>query len=188
MTTAAPVLATRIFPRAATWLGVPVFAGLLGLAAQASFRIPPIEVPFTLQTLVVLLAGSVLGSAAGTASTGLYLLAGLVLPVYAEQSQGWEVLTGNTGGYLVGFVAAAWVVGKMAERRQDRKVMTAFSAFLIGSLVIYAFGAVGLMVNSGLGLGEALAAGVVPFVFWDILKALAAGFALPVSWRLTGDH
>lgn len=190
MTTAAPVLATRIFPRsrAATWLGVPVFAGLLSLAAQASFRIPPIEVPFTLQTLVVLLAGGVLGSLAGTASMALYLVAGLVLPVYAEQSQGWEVLTGNTGGYLVGFVVAAWVVGKMAERRQDRKVMTAFSAFLIGSLVIYACGVVGLMANVGLSFGEAVAGGVVPFVFWDILKALAAGFALPTAWRLTGDH
>ncbi|MDP3984898.1 MAG: biotin transporter BioY [Acidimicrobiia bacterium] len=190
MTIAAPVLAARILPRSrlATLTAVVAFAGLTALAAQISFRIPPIEVPFTMQTLVVLLAGGVLGARTGAASMILYLLAGLVLPVYAEQSKGVDVLKGTTGGYIIGFVVAAFVVGKMAERRHDREVLSAFAAFLIGSLVIYGFGVLGLMANAGLSLGEAVAGGVVPFVFWDILKALGAGLVLPVAWRLTGDH
>jgi biotin transport system substrate-specific component len=189
VTTAAPVLASRILPksRAVTAVLVVLFAGLMAVAAQASFRIPPIEVPFTLQTLVVLLAGGALGSRAGAASMGLYLVAGLVFPVYAEQSKGLQVLTGATGGYLVGFVVAAFVVGKLAEHRHDRRVLSGFGAFLVGSLVIYGFGVIGLMANAGLSLGAAVAGGVVPFVFWDTLKALAAGLAMPLAWRLTGE-
>lgn len=190
MTIAAPVLAARILPRSriATSTAVVTVTGLMALSAQASFRIPPIEVPFTLQTLVVLLAGGVLGARASAVSMAVYLLAGLVLPVYAEQSHGIDVILGSTGGYLIGFVVAAWVVGRMAERRHDRQVMTAFSSFLIGSLIIYALGVIGLMLNAGLSFGEAVAGGVVPFVFWDILKALAAGLVLPGAWRLVGDQ
>lgn len=190
MTIAAPVLAARILPRsrAATAIAVIGFAGLTALAAQFSFRIPPIEVPFTLQTMAVLLAGGVLGSKAGAASQALYLLAGSVgLPVFAEQSSGYRILTEATGGYLVGFVVAAFIVGKMAERRHDRMILTGFAAFLIGSLVIYGFGVVGLMVNVGLSFGAAVAGGVVPFVFWDVLKALAAGVGMPAAWRVTGE-
>jgi biotin transport system substrate-specific component len=193
LTIAAPVLATRILPRSqvAAWVAVVGFAALTALVAQVSFRVPPIEVPFTGSTLGVLLAGGVLGSRKGAASMLLYVLAGMVgLPVYAERSSGLDVVIGPTaatGGYLVGFIVAAWVVGKLAERRQDRRVLTAFSSFLIGSLVIYAFGVVGLMVNLGLDFGSAVAGGVVPFVFWDVLKALGAGVTTPVAWRLIGE-
>lgn len=165
------------------------FAALTALAAQFSFRVPPIEVPFTLQTMAVLLAGGVLGSKAGAVSQILYLLAGSVgLPVFAEQSGGFRVLTEATGGYLVGFVVASFIVGKMAERRQDRMVLTGFAAFLIGSLVIYLFGVLGLMFNVGLSFGAAVAGGVVPFVFWDVLKALAAGLGMPAAWKATGER
>jgi biotin transport system substrate-specific component len=191
LTIAAPVLATRILPRTriATALAVVGFAGLTALAAQFSFRIPPIEVPFTLQTMAVLLAGGVLGSKAGAASQVLYLTAGSVgLPVFAEQSAGLRVLTEATGGYLIGFVVASFIVGKMAERRHDRMVLTGFAAFLIGSLVIYLFGVLGLMFNVGLSFGAAVAGGVVPFVFWDVLKALAAGVGMPAAWKATGER
>lgn len=190
LTIAAPVLAARIFPRSrvSTATAVIGFAGLTALSAQFSFRIPPIEVPFTLQTMAVLLAGGVLGSKAGAASQVLYVLAGSVgLPVFAEQSSGYQILTGATGGYLIGFVIAAFIVGKMAEHRHDRMILTGFAAFLIGSLVIYGFGVIGLMLNAGLNFGAAVAGGVVPFVFWDVLKALAAGVAMPAAWRVTGE-
>jgi biotin transport system substrate-specific component len=164
------------------------FAGLTALAARFSFLVPPIEVPFTLQTMAVLLAGGVLGSKAGAASQALYLIAGSAgLPVFAENRSGYSTFTEASGGYLVGFVVAAFVVGKMAERRHDRMVLTGFAAFLIGSLVIYLFGVIGLMINVGLGFGAAVAGGVVPFVFWDVLKALAAGVALPAAWKATGE-
>jgi biotin transport system substrate-specific component len=190
LTIAAPVLAARIFPRSrvSTAIAVIGFAGLTALSAQFSFRIPPIEVPFTLQTMAVLLAGGVLGSKAGAASQGLYVLAGSMgLPVFAEQSSGYQILTEATGGYLVGFIVSAFIVGKMAEHRHDRMILTGFAAFLIGSLVIYGFGVIGLMVNLGLSFGAAVATGVVPFVFWDVLKALAAGMAMPAAWRVTGE-
>jgi biotin transport system substrate-specific component len=146
-------------------------------------------VPFTLQTFAVLLAGGVLGSRAGAASQLLYVLAGAVgLPVYAERSAGFGVLLDTTGGYLVGFIVAAWVVGKLAERRHDRRFMSALSTFLIGSMVIYGFGVAGLMLLKDLSFGLAVAHGVVPFVFWDILKAAAAGTLLPAAWRLTGER
>ncbi|MFN2487035.1 MAG: biotin transporter BioY [Acidimicrobiia bacterium] len=189
-TTTAPVLATRILPksRVATVVAVVGFAALTALAAQVSFRIPPIEVPFTLQTAAVLLAGGTLGSKAGAASQMLYVLAGSIgLPVYAEQSSGVDVLTGPTGGYLVGFVIASYLVGTLAERRHDRQILSGFAAFLLGSLVIYAFGVIGLIVNLGLDLPGAIAGGVVPFVFWDIIKALGAGLLMLAAWKLVGE-
>jgi len=190
MTTAAPVLATRFVSRSQAWavVGVIGFAALTALAAQFSFRIPPIEVPFTLQTAAVLLSGGVLGSRLGMASQLLYVAAGAIgLPIFAEASGGVDVLRGATGGYLLGFVIASYFTGRLAESRHDREVLSGFAAFLIGSLLIYAFGVVGLMVNLDMTIGSAIANGVVPFVFWDVLKALAAGLLLPGAWKLSGD-
>lgn len=190
-TTYAPVLATRVLPKSwvATFSAVVGFAALTALAAQVSFRVPPIEVPFTLQTAAVLLAGGALGSKAGAASQVVYVLAGAIgMPVYAEQSSGLRVLNGPTGGYLIGFVIASYLIGMLAERRHDRYFLSGFAAFLVGSLVIYTFGVIGLMVNADLDLLAAIAGGVVPFVFWDILKALGAGLLMPAAWKLVGEQ
>lgn len=190
MTTAAPVLATRFVSRSKAWavLAIIGFAALTALAAQFSFRVPPIEVPFTLQTAAVLLSGGVLGSRLGMASQVLYVAAGAVgLPIFAEASGGVDVLRGATGGYLLGFVIASYFTGRLAESRHDRKVLSGFAAFLVGSLLIYAFGVAGLMVNLDMTIGSAIANGVVPFVFWDVLKALSAGLVLPGAWKLRGD-
>lgn len=189
-TTTAPVLATRILPksRLASALAIVGFAAFTALAAQISFRIPPIEVPFTGSTMAVLLTGGVLGSRKGALSMLLYLAAGAVeLPVYAEQSSGIDTFMGATGGYLVGFVVAAWVVGKMAERRWDRQVLKGVVAFALGSLIIYALGVAGLMANVGMSLPDAIANGVIPFLIWDALKALAAGLLMPGAWKLVGE-
>jgi len=192
MTTAAapPVFATRILPRswAASVAAVVGFAAFTALAAQISFRIPPIEVPFTGSTLAVLLTGGVLGSRRGAASMILYVLAGAIgLPVYAEQSSGFDTLVGATGGYLVGFVVAAYLVGKFAERRWDRKVSKSVVGFVLGSVTIYLFGVLGLMVNLDMGLADAIRNGVLPFLFWDAIKAAVAGLLMPAAWRLTGE-
>ena len=118
----------------------------------------------------------------------LYVLAGAIgLPVYAGQSSGFDTLMGATGGYLVGFVIAAFVVGKLAERRWDRRISKSVVGFGLGSLTIYVFGVLGLMVNLNLGLADAVTNGVVPFLVWDAVKAAGAGLLMPAAWRLTGD-
>ena len=187
---APPVLATRILPRSgfASVAAVIGFAALTALAAQVSFRIPPIEVPFTGSTLGVLLAGGTLGGLRGAASMAIYVLAGAIgLPVYAEQGSGVDTLVGPTGGYLIGFVVAALVVGKLAERRWDRRIATGIMGFAVGSGIIYVFGAAGLMVNLEMSLFAAVANGVLPFLIWDAVKAVIAGMSLPAAWKLTGE-
>ncbi|MGH8927759.1 MAG: biotin transporter BioY [Acidimicrobiia bacterium] len=192
MTTTAPrVFATRILPQswAASLVAIVGFAAFTALAAQISFRIPPIEVPFTGSTLAVLLTGGVLGSRRGAASMLLYVALGAVgLPVYAEQGSGVDTLLGATGGYLIGFVVAAFVVGLFAERRWDRKVVKGVIGFALGSVIIYAFGVLGLMVNVGMSFPAAVTNGVVPFLVWDALKALGAGLLMPAAWKLVGEN
>jgi biotin transport system substrate-specific component len=163
------------------------FALLTALAAQIRFPVPGTPVPITGQTFAVLLAGAALGSMAGAGSMAIYWALGAIgLPFYTNASGGWEAATGATGGYLIGFIVAAWVVGALAERGQDRKVWTAIPAFLAGNAVIYMIGVPWLMasVASITTMGEALAAGFTPFVIGDILKIVAAGLLLPLAWKL----
>jgi len=165
------------------------FAVLTALAAQIRFHIPGTPVPVTGQTFAVLLAGAALGSRAGAGSQLIYWLMGAVgLPVFAQQSGGWEAATGATFGYLFGFIVAAWAVGVLAERGRDRTVRTAIPAFLLGNLVIYAFGVPWLMysVPSITSISAAMAIGFMPFVAFDIAKILLAGLALPTAWKMTG--
>ncbi len=167
------------------------FAILTALAAQIRFHIPGTPVPVTGQTFAVLLAGAAIGSRAGAASQLVYWLMGAVgLPVFAQQSGGWEAATGATFGYLFGFIVAAWVVGTLAERGRDRSVRTAIPAFLIGNLVIYAFGVPWLMysVPSIETLGAAITAGFMPFVVFDAIKIILAGLALPAAWKATSGR
>ena len=186
---APPVLANRILPRTrvASIAAVVGFAAFTAVAAQISFRIPPIAVPFTGSTLAVLLTGGVLGSRRGAASMILYVLAGAVgLPIYAEQSSGFDTFLGATGGYLIGFVVAAFVVGRFAERRWDRQVAKSVVGFVLGSATIYLLGVLGLMINVDMDLAGAIANGVVPFLVWDAIKAAAAGLLMPAAWKATG--
>ena len=91
-------------------------------------------------------------------------------------------------GYLFGFIVAAGLVGYMAEQRQDRTFPTMFTAFLLGSAVIYTFGVIGLMITLDMSLTEAIVAGVIPFLVGDLIKAAAAGVLLPGAWRLVGEY
>ena len=119
----------------------------------------------------------------------LYVLAGAVgLPVYAEQSSGFDTFVGATGGYLIGFIVAAFVIGKFAEMRWDRTVPKSVVGFVLGSAVIYLFGVLGLMANLGMGLGDAVANGFLPFLVWDAVKAAAAALLIPTAWKLTGEE
>jgi biotin transport system substrate-specific component len=166
------------------------FALLTALAAQISIPLGFTPVPITGQTFAVLLAGAALGSVRGGASQLLYVALGAIgLPFYSEATGGWDVATGATGGYLIGFVVAAMLVGWMAERGQDRSVVTAIPAFLAGSVVFYVLGLPWLAHQTGVPFSgpvdgdNALAWGLYPFVLGDVLKATLAGLLLPAAWR-----
>ena len=173
--------------RVAAVVAMVAFAGLTALLAQVRIPLGFTPVPVTGQTFAVLLAGAALGARLGAGSQLTYLAAGLVgFPVFTGGGSGFEYFTGATSGYLVGFVLAAALVGRLAERGQDRKVNTAITAFLAGSAVIYVCGAVGLMITAGMDVTTAIAQGITPFVFGDLLKAVAAGLTLPLAWKLKG--
>lgn len=171
--------------RVAAIVAVVAFAGLTALAAQIRIPLGFTPVPVTGQTFAVLLAGAALGARLGASSQLLYLAAGAVgFPVFTGGGSGIDYFTGATAGYLVGFVLAAALIGRLAERGQDRKVNTAVTAFLAGSAVIYVCGAIGLMITADMDLTTAIAQGVTPFVFGDVLKATAAGLLLPLAWKI----
>ncbi len=159
---------------------------LVAALAQARILLPFTPVPITGQTFAVLLIGALLGSKRGAAAIGLYLLeGGLGLPFFSGGGAGWAFLAGPTGGYLIGFVAAAFLVGLLTERGLDRRVQTALPAFLLGAVVIYAFGLLGLA--RFVGLQNAFVAGVAPFLVGDALKVVLAGSILPAAWKFVRD-
>jgi len=168
---------------------VLVSLAVLFTAASAQISIPLgfTPVPLTLQTFAVLLTGAVLGMRRGALGMGLYWVAGLVgLPFYQGGKGGWEVGTGATLGYLVGFIVAAAMVGMLAERRHDRTFATSLPAMLMGSAIIYAFGAswLAMHLNIGLAVGDpnAIELGVAPFLVGDALKTLAAAACTSTVW------
>ena len=160
---------------------------LIALGAQVSFVIPGNPVPITGQTFGVLVAGCALGFRRGIASAGLYVVLGMAgLPLFAQGRTGFEVILGATGGYLVGFVIAAAIVGRLAELGWDRNVMGSVGAMLIGSAVIYLVGVPWLAVGTGHDRGGGFQYGLTPFIAGDAVKlALAAG-VFPVAWWAVG--
>ncbi len=166
------------------------FALLTAVAAQISIPLGFTPVPITGQTFAVLLAGGTLGAARGASSQLLYVALGaLGLPFYADGQGGWDVATGSTAGYFVGFVIAAGVIGFMSEHGQDRHLFTAVPAFLAGTAVIYVCGSVWLAASidvpltAAVGEPSAIAYGVAPFLVGDLAKAVLAGVLLPAAWR-----
>lgn len=164
-------------------------AALTAVAAQISIPLPFTPVPLTGQTFAVLLAGSALGARLGAASQGVYVFLGVLgAPVYADTTGGWHAATGATGGYLVGFIVAAAVLGALAERHQDRTLLTAVPAMLAGTAIIYTFGASWLALHQSISLATAVELGVAPFLIGDALKLAAAGLLLPTAWAIADNH
>ncbi len=177
-----------------------VLAGsvLVALAARIRIPLPFTPVPITGQTFGVLLVGAALGAYRGALSLSLYLLEGLLgLPVFAGGASGLKVLAGPTGGYLLGFILAAWVTGRLAERGWDRSPLRTAAAMLLGEVAIYAVGLPWLAATAGAALAAkyhtgvlvaVLAAGLFPFIPGDTLKLLAAAGLLPGVWKLLGEE
>jgi biotin transport system substrate-specific component len=182
------VLAGVVLPRrrGVTLTLIGAFALLSAVAAQIRIPLPFTPVPITGQTFAVLLSGAALGAGAGAASQALYVTLGLFFPFYAGGSGGWEYATGSTGGFLIGFIVASWVVGVLCERNQDRTVSTAVPAFLTGTVVIYLCGLPWLAGSLGVSWVRATELGLAPFLVGDLIKVALAGVALPAAWRLVG--
>jgi biotin transport system substrate-specific component len=156
---------------------------VVALGAQAEVRLAFTPVPVTLQPLAVLLVGAVLGSRRGALALMAYLGEGIAgWPVFAGGAAGWAKLVGPTGGYLVGFVAAAFVTGYLAERGWDRRFLSTWAAMFLGSVCLYAFGLSWLALY--VGWERVLALGLAPFLAGDILKQLLAALLLPAGWKL----
>jgi biotin transport system substrate-specific component len=177
---------TVLIPALPGWADASLIVGaslLVALMAQVSIPLPFSPVPITGQTFAVLLVGAALGARRGSASLLLYLLEGAVgLPVFAGGAGGPAVLLGPTGGYLIGFVAAGWLVGALAGRGLDRRLPGALLAFLAGEIAIFLFGAAVLAVY--VGPPNALPLGVIPFIPGELIKIALAAATLPAAWRL----
>jgi biotin transport system substrate-specific component len=162
-------------------------AALIAICAQISIHLGFTPVPITGQTFAVLVVGGTLGTLAGTASTALYVVAGAVgAPVYANHSHGWHILNSASGGYLVGFVAAAAATGYLSSRKWDRRFSSNLGALLTGNIVIYACGVLWLAHDLHLNAETALTDGLYPFVPGDLIKLYLAAAILPSSWRFLG--
>ena len=165
-----------------------VFAGamLTVLGAQVSIPVPPSPVPITGQTFAVVVAGAALGAKRGAGSQALYVLIGLFFPVYSDGKEGLDVLWGPTGGYLVGFIVAAWIIGRLAELGADRRPALAIVSFGLAQLAIFGIGVPWLKVSADMTWARAIHDGFTIFLVGGAIKAVCAGLALPAAWRIVG--
>jgi biotin transport system substrate-specific component len=210
----------RLGERAAVWqrnlLMVLVGTALMIAGAWISFDVPAVAigdiyvpanpyVPVSLQTMAALLVGATLGFRRGLASTGLYLLIGAVgLPVFALNAAGTHessfrhfasvvdghLVLGTTGGYLIGFMVAAALVGRLAELGWDRRLRGSIAAMVIGLVVIFALGITWLAIAASLSVSDALLYGLWPFLPGEVVKVIVAAGVLPIGWRMVArrDH
>ena len=180
MTALAVWLRERTLAERLLVLGV---ANLLLIAcAQVRIPLPFTPVPITGQTLGVLLAGALLGSRYGTAVVAAYVVQGLIgLPVFAGWKGGVAALLGPTGGYILGFIPAAFVAGYLLERGFHRNWSTTLVALIVSNALIYAFGLPWLAFF--VGWDKVLQMGFLPFVFGDLLKLLTAASIFHLSCR-----
>lgn len=191
MTTLAPTLSNRYFPRTAEWIRslLLIVSGslLIAILAQVKIVLPFTPVPITGQTFGVLLIGAALGSKRGAAAMVLYITEGAMgLPFFAGGGSGPGILTGATAGYLIGFVGAAYVAGWLAEQGLERSVRTSIIPFLVGTLIIYACGVAWLSIMLG-SFSKAVTLGIVPFLLGDTIKLIAASLVLPAAWKLVKE-
>lgn len=159
---------------------VLAFAVAIGISAQLAVPLPFTPVPVTGQTFAVLLGAAALGAGRATIGAALYLVLGIFgVP--------WFTATGGaTFGYIVGFVLAAAIIGRLARLGNDRTVGRTVALMIVGNLVIHTAGVIGLMVYLGVGVTEAITIGILPFLIGDAAKLVLATALLPATWRLVG--
>jgi biotin transport system substrate-specific component len=169
-----------------------VYASLFGAltAVGAYISVPMFPVPLTLQSLFAILAGLLLGGPVAALSQIVYVLLGVIgLPVFAGGKAGLGVLLGPTGGYLLGFILGAYVIGVLAHDRNNRGMFWSVLAIIAGHIVIYGLGVLQLSLIAHLSVAKAVAVGVIPFLPGDVLKSAAAVLVasrLAKQWRFFG--
>ncbi len=157
------------------------------LTARIAIPVPGSPIPITGQTFGVLLVGGALGFRRGLIAVALYVLLGVVgLPFFAEGKGGLSVIWGASGGYLIGFIVAGAVVGRLAELGWDRKLGGALGAMLVGSVIIYAIGLPWLKVVLGLTVQQTIDQGLTPYILGDTLKLILAAVLFPTAWWVVG--
>ncbi len=150
---------------------------LIGLAAQVRLPLPGTPVPVTGQVFAVLLCGVFLGGGYGALSQLFYIgLGAMGLPVFSGLSAGSAILLGVTGGYIVGFIPAVLMIGLVANNMKNKNPLSLACAMLSGVGIIYLFGAAQFAVFTGAGMFHTLTMAVIPFIAWDIVKALVAAY------------
>ena len=171
--------------RTMEFLLLACFNLLLVGSAYISINLPFSPVPITGQTFGVLLIAMALGRVRATAVVAAYLLEGVAgLPVFAGGATGPGILLGPTGGYLVGFVAAAWTVGYLADMGWDKNIFKSVLAMTTGTALIFVFGLAQLSLF--LNWESLLVAGLIPFLPGAALKIALASAVLPSVWRFIG--
>ncbi|WP_342512111.1 biotin transporter BioY [Sporosarcina sp. FSL K6-1522] len=152
-----------------------LFAAIIGILAQMTIPLP--LVPITGQTLAIGLAATILGARYGTLSVIIYLCMGAIgMPVFAQMSAGFGILVGPTGGYLVGFIPTALVIGYFLEKTSFT-LKNAIIANIIGMFIALIFGTVWLKIIANITWSAAFIGGFAPFLIGGILKALIAAWA-----------
>ncbi|MCA3574794.1 MAG: biotin transporter BioY [Aestuariivirga sp.] len=179
----ASLLSDRLWPQ--TGIARNVVLAVLGsllVTAAAQVNVPMLPVPMTLQSLAVLVIGAAYGARLGAATLALYALQGaLGLPVFAGFKSGVMLAS---FGYVLGFIAAAYVVGYLAERGWDRSPLKMFAAMMLGAVVIYVPGLIWL--SAWIGAAKAFEFGLLPFIAGDVVKAAVAALGFPAAWALLG--
>ena len=159
-----------------------VFGGSIFITVSAQIAIGG-PIPFTMQTFAVLFVGALFGTRLGSAAVGLYLLEGLAgWPVFSHWRGGFHMLLGPTGGFLIGFLAAAYVLGFLAQHGWDKRISTTIMAMITGNIIIHLFGFTWFSLLAG--TNNALILGLYPFIPGDIIKIILAAVLLPSGWKL----
>ena len=158
-------------------LSVALFSALTAIGAFIHVPLPFSLVPITLQTLFTYMAGALLGGYLGALSQLIYVLIGIAgLPIFAGGNASLSVLVGPTGGYLVGFIAGSFVIGKMTEAKKNNSLLWLLTCMIVGTSIIYALGVIQLMNWMKIDLDKAVIVGVAPFVAGDVLKMSMAAY------------
>lgn len=152
-----------------------LFCAIIAVCAQLSIAFLPM-VPFTMQNFAIALTVVILGRRYGTIAVLLYILLGAIgMPVFAQFKSGASVLVGPTGGYLIGYIAAAFIMGTMLKSGTVT-IIRAFFANIVGLAVIYGLGVTQLKLVTHMAWGKAIAAGMTPFIVPDLLKVALASY------------
>lgn len=165
---------------------ISAMVALTALGAQMAIYLPFTPVPITMQTFVILLGAAALGAQRAAISQIIYLLLAIAgLPILADGKGGLSAIFGATSGYLLGFIFASLLVGHLANRYSTNRIKNVFISYLLGSIVIYFLGALGLIIYLDMSVFSAIMLGITPFIIGDLLKAIVASLLLPTAWAFT---